>query len=65
MVWRGRMSACGSVPKVNTTQTEPLQLGLSNMVHVHLMTRGRHLLLFKAQGQGHMLDNVVKPCKQD
>ena len=45
---------------VNTIQTEPFQLGPSNLIHIPLMTRGRHL--FDLQGQGHTLDIVVKPC---
>ena len=36
---------------VNTIQTEPFQLGLSNLVHRLLMTRGRHLLILKVMGQ--------------
>ena len=38
---------------VNTIQTEPFQLGLSNLVHIHvlLMTRERTLLIFKVMGQ--------------
>ena len=36
---------------VNTIQTEPFQLGPSNLVHRLLMTRGRHLLIFKVMGQ--------------
>ena len=36
---------------VNTTQTEPFQLGLSNLVHILLMTRGRHRMIFKVRGQ--------------
>ena len=36
---------------VNTIQTEPFQLGPSNLVHRLLMTRGRHLLTFKVMGQ--------------
>ena len=36
---------------VNTIQTEPLQLGPSNLVHILLMTRGRYLLIFKVRGQ--------------
>ena len=36
---------------VNTIQTEPFELGLSNLVHILLMTRGRTLLIFKVRGQ--------------
>ena len=36
---------------VNTIQTEPFMLGLSNLVHILLMTRGWHLLIFKVRGQ--------------
>ena len=36
---------------VNTIQTEPFQLGPSNLVNRLLMTRGRHLLTFKVMGQ--------------
>ena len=36
---------------VNTIQTEPFQLGPSNLVHRLLMTRGRHVLTFKVMGQ--------------
>ena len=50
---------------VNTIQTEPFQLWLSNLVCILLMTRGRHLLISKVKGQGHTLHIVVKPCKHD
>ena len=36
---------------VNIIQTEPFLLGPSNLVHIVLMTRGRHLLIFKVSGQ--------------
>ena len=36
---------------VNTIQTEPFKLGSSKFVHILLMTRGRHLLIFKVRGQ--------------
>ena len=36
---------------VNTIQTEPFEVGLSNLVHILLMTRGRTLLIFKVRGQ--------------
>ena len=79
MVWRGylsvRLSVCLGVclsvglsaKLVNTIETEPFQLGPSNLVHILLMKRGRTLLNFKVRvkGQGHMLDIVVKPYKQD
>ena len=45
-------SLCLSVHKhVNTIQTKPFQLGQSNLVHILLMTRGRHLFIFKVRGQ--------------
>ena len=61
----GWVGACIRRALVNTIQTEPLQLGPSNLVHILLITRGRHLLLFKVgmKAQGHTLDIVVKPCK--
>ena len=40
-----------STKLVNTIQTEPFQLGPSNVVHILLMTRGRTLLIFKVIGQ--------------
>ena len=40
MVWCGRLSVCLSTKLVNTIQTEPFELGLSNLVHLLLMTRG-------------------------
>ena len=46
-------------------QTESLKLGWSSLVHILFMTRGRHLLLFKVKGQGHTLNIVAKPWKQD
>ena len=36
---------------VNTTQAELFKLGLSNLVHILLMTRGRRLLISKVIGQ--------------
>ena len=36
---------------VNTIQTEPFKLGPSNLVHILLMTRRRHLLISKVRGQ--------------
>ena len=36
---------------VNMIQTELFQLGLSNLVHILLITRGRTLLIFKVMGQ--------------
>ena len=36
---------------VNTIQTEPFKLGPSNLVHIQLMTRRWHLLIFKVRGQ--------------
>ena len=36
---------------VNTIQTEPFQLGPSNLVHILLMTRKRTLLIFQVMGQ--------------
>ena len=50
-----RLSVCSSVrlsiKLVNTIQTEPFELGPSNLVHLLLMTRGRTLLIFKVRGQ--------------
>ena len=50
-----RPSVCLSVGMstklVNTIQTEPFQLGPSNLVHILLMTRGQTLLIFKVRGQ--------------
>ena len=46
-----RPSVCLSTKLVNTIQTEPLQLGPSNLVHILLMTRERTLLIFKVWGQ--------------
>ena len=63
-----RLSVCPSVHKAwNTKQTERLQLGPSNLVHLLLMTRGRTLLIFKVRGQRSRshLHIVVKPCKHD
>ena len=66
-----RASVCLSVrlstKLVNTIQTEPYQLGPSNLVHLLLMTKGRTLLIFKVmvKGQGHTLHIVVQPCKHD
>ena len=39
-----------STKLVNTIQTEPFQLGLSNLVHILLMTRRQTLLIFKVMG---------------
>ena len=54
MVWRGRLSVCLSVclstKLVNTLQTEPFKLGLSNLVHFLHMTRGQTLFVFQGQG---------------
>ena len=36
---------------VNTIQTKPFQLGQSNLIHILLMTRGRHLSISKVRGQ--------------
>ena len=51
----------------NTIQTEPFQLGPSNLVNRLVMTRGRHVLFSRSgvKGQGHILNIVVKPCKHD
>ena len=35
---------------INRIQTEPFKLGPSNLVHILLMTRGRHLLISKVRG---------------
>ena len=45
------LSVCLSTKLVNMIQTEPLQLGPSNLVHILLMTRGQTLLIFKVRGQ--------------
>ena len=57
---------------VNTIQTEPFKLGPSNLVHILLRTRGRHLLIFKVRGQrsrSHtihsMLLNLVKTIRTE
>ena len=53
---------------VNAIQTEPFQLGLSNSVHILLMTTQDNTYWFsrsEVKGQGHTLHIVVKPCKQD
>ena len=36
---------------VNRIQMEPFQLGLSNLVHILLMTKGQQILIFKVMGQ--------------
>ena len=36
---------------VNMIQTESFKLGPSNLVHILLMTRGRHLLIVKVRDQ--------------
>ena len=46
-----RLSVRLSTKLVDTIQTEPFQLGRSNLVHRLLMTRGRTLLIFKVMGQ--------------
>ena len=46
-----RLSVRLSTKLVDTIQTEPFQLGPSNLVHRLLMTRGRTLLIFKVMGQ--------------
>ena len=46
-----RASVCLSTNLVNTIQTEPFQLGPSNLVYILLMTKGQHILLFKVRGQ--------------
>ena len=52
---------------VNRIQTRPFKLGLSNVVHMLLMTRGKHLLISKVKGQWSRSYAyiVVKPCKHD
>ena len=47
----GRLSVGLSTKLVNTIETEPFQLGPSNLVYTLLMTRGRTLLIFKVRGQ--------------
>ena len=59
MVWRGRLPVCLGVclsvglsaKLVNRIETEPFQLGQSNLVHLLLMTRGQTLLIFKVRGR--------------
>ena len=54
VLWYGAgvcLSVCLSTKLVITIQTEPFQLGPSNLVHLQLMTRGRTLLIFKVRGQ--------------
>ena len=63
--WVGECERVSVALLVNTIQTEPFQLGPSNLVHLLLTTRGRHLLIFKVKGQGHTLQILVKPCKHD
>ena len=46
-----RLSVRLSTKLVDTIQTEPFQLGPSNLVHLLLITRGRTLLIFKVRGQ--------------
>ena len=50
-----RLSRCLSVglssKLVNTIESEPFQLGPSNLVHILLMTRRRTLLIFNVRGQ--------------
>ena len=50
-----RLGVCLSVGLsakfVNTIETEPFQLGPSNLVHILFMTRGQTLLIFKVGGQ--------------
>ena len=62
-----RLSVRLSTKLVDTIQTEPFELGPSNLVHILLMTRGRTLLIFKVRvkGQGHTLDIVHKACRHD
>ena len=45
-----RLSVGLSTKLVNTVQTEPYQLGPSNLIHILLMTRGRTLMIFKVMG---------------
>ena len=54
VLWYGvgvSLSVRLSTKLVNTIQTEPFQLGPSNLVHRLLMTRGWHQLTFKVMGQ--------------
>ena len=52
---------------VNAIQTEPFQLGPSNLIPILLMTRGSCYRFPRSgvKGQGHRLYSVVKPCKHD
>ena len=51
-VWASVCLSVGLYIKlVNIIQTEPFQLAPFNLEQVLLMTRGRHLLIFKVRGQ--------------
>ena len=53
---------------VDTIQTEPFKIGPSNLVHILLMTRGRHLLISKVRGQrsrSHAKHCCLTKCKHD
>ena len=55
---------------VNRIQTEPFKLGPSNLVHILLMTRGRHLSIFKVRGQrsrscSTLLQNLVNTIQTE
>ena len=56
------LSVCLSTKLVNTIQTEPFQLGPSNLVHLLLMTRGRTLLSFKVRSQ-RSRSHITHCCK--
>ena len=59
MVWRGRLSVrlsvwasvCKTCKHDRELETEPFQLGPSNLVHILLITRVRTLSIFKVRGQ--------------
>ena len=49
ILWCGRPSVGLSTKLVNAIQTEPFQLGPSNLLHILITTRGQHLLIFKVR----------------
>ena len=65
--WRGRLSVRLSTKLVNTIQTEPFQLGPSNLVHILLWKEDEPYWFSRSgvKGQGHPLHIVVKLCKRD
>ena len=51
MIWRGRLSVGLFAKLVITIPTEPFQQGPWNLVHLLLMIREHHLLLFNVKGE--------------